>query len=429
MSIFTKRILSNSVWMIFEKVVGIFGLILVTSYVAKYIGPTNFGKITLATTLFTFVQTFTWFGNQEILFKRVSRNSKSGLQYLHATQHIRQVIFLLSSIPVLIWFYYYTDTLSFIFGLATAMASYFLVQDIYNIYNNALLQSSINALSNVIGLGIALTIRYIIVMLQLDITFLAIPIVLVSLLPFMLKRYIFNRQQAQDICKTDKYNKYYLLAGSALVISTLSISLYTQVTNIFLVSLTNTYNLGIYSVAVTLGMSWGFINQAVITSVLSGIYRQKDDYRAYQMTAKLNAFIIAISLLVIVSLVLFGPWLINVLYGSAYQKAHSLVTIVAFATLFSGLGTVSARIMIREQGYTYISKKMMLVALSSIPIAYSCIYYAGLNGAAYSVLLIELLSCTVFNYFYKDGLIFKIHFFPLFKQQLQAKYNIGATGV
>ena len=154
-----------------------------------------------------------------------------------------------------------------------------------------------------------------------------------------------------------------------------------------------------------------FINQAVITSVLSGIYRQKDDYRAYQMTAKLNAFIIAISLLVIVSLVLFGPWLIKVLYGTAYQKAHSLVTIVAFATLFSGLGTVSARIMIREQGYTYISKKMMLVALSSIPIAYGCIYYAGLNGAAYSVLLIELLSCTVFNYFYKDGLIFKIHFF------------------
>ena len=89
----------------------------VGSYVAKYIGPTNFGKITLATTLFTFVQTFTWFGNQEILFKRVSRNSKSGLQYLHATQRIRQVIFLLSSIPVLIWFYYYTDALSFVFGL------------------------------------------------------------------------------------------------------------------------------------------------------------------------------------------------------------------------------------------------------------------------------------------------------------------------
>lgn len=75
MSLLSKKIISNSFWMMFEKLIGIFGLIFVTSYVAKYIGPENFGKIALATTVFTFVQTLTWFGNQEILFKRVSKNN------------------------------------------------------------------------------------------------------------------------------------------------------------------------------------------------------------------------------------------------------------------------------------------------------------------------------------------------------------------
>ena len=71
MGILSGKIVSNSLWMMLEKVISIFGLIFVTSYVAKYIGPTNFGKIALATTVFTFVQTLTWFGNQEILFGKI----------------------------------------------------------------------------------------------------------------------------------------------------------------------------------------------------------------------------------------------------------------------------------------------------------------------------------------------------------------------
>ena len=39
-----KRIFANSAWMMLEKFLGIFGLIFVNSYMAKYIGPENFGK-------------------------------------------------------------------------------------------------------------------------------------------------------------------------------------------------------------------------------------------------------------------------------------------------------------------------------------------------------------------------------------------------
>ncbi len=33
----------------------------------------------------------------------------------------------------------------------------------------------------------------------------------------------------------------------------------------------------------------------------------------------------------------------------------------------------------------------------------------GLKGAAYSVLIIEILSLTIMNYFFKKGLIFNLH--------------------
>ena len=121
-------------------------------------------------------------------------------------------------------------------------------------------------------------------------------------------------------------------------------------------------------------------------------------------------------------LALLGQSLINLLYGNAYQDAYELIVILGLATLCSGLGTVAARLMVKEESYRYISRKMMCIAITSLPISYIMIYLFELKGAAYSVLIIELLSLTVFNYFYKNGLIFKIHFFPFFKNSLKSKY-------
>lgn len=419
MSILSGKIISNSLWMMLEKFIGIFGVIFVMSYVAKYVGPENFGKIALATTLFTFVQTLTWFGNQEILFKRVSRNKNAGLQYLSSTQNIRKILFLIFTIPILFFLYIYSDLLTLIFGISTAFSTYFLTQDIYNIYNNATLNSYINALSNVTGLAIALFIRYIIVELKLDYAYLALPIILVTLIPFILKKVFFNRGDKAKNINYPYYRKYYLWAGSALVISSLSISFYTQITSLMLAALTSTHELGIYAAAVTIGSAWTFINIAVITSVLSKIYKEKSHFESYKMVAKLNLVIICISLCVITALALLGKWIITTLYGAAYSEAYHLLLILAAATMCSGLGTVAARLMIKEENYSYISKKMLVVAISALPISYTMIQLFGLIGAAYSVFLIEFLSLTVFNYFYKNGLIFKIHFYPFFKHTLK----------
>lgn len=415
MSILSKKILSNSVWMMSEKIISMFGLIFVTSYVAKYIGPSNFGKITLATTVFTFIQAITWFGNQDIIFKRVSKNPGMGLQYLLSTQRIRRFLFFILTIPVLAWFYYFSDSLTFIFGMATAISSLFLVQDVFIVYNNATLNSYINTIVNVLGLLIALLVRYLIVFLKLDATFLSVPIILVTMIPFIMKKYGFNRKNKSEIIHLNKYAKYYIFAGSSLVISSLSIVLYTQITNLILAKLTSTYELGIYSVAVTLGMAWSFVNQSVISSVLSKIYQEKINYVAYTMFSKLNLLIIAISLCAIAGLLIFGQWLIELLYGYAYAPSFPLLIIMAFSAMCSGLGTIAARLIIREEGYAYISKKMLCMAIVSIPIAYSFIYFYGLIGAAYSIALIEFLSATIFNYFYRNGLILKVHLYPFFK--------------
>lgn len=261
--------------------------------------------------------------------------------------------------------------------------------------------------------------RYFIVLFQLPAEYLAIPIVLVTLIPYVAKRYYINLADHAPCIRSIAYSKYYFYAGSTLVLSTLSIALYVQITNLMLVHLTSTYELGLYSVASSIGMAWGFVNQSLITSVMTKIYKEKNDTMAYSMFAKLNLIIITISCCAILGFALLGHWIITWLYGTAYLPSVPLLMVMACAGMFSGLGTAAARLIIREEGYRYISKKMLCMAICSVPISYFCIKYFGLMGAAYSIALIELLSATLFNYFYKNSIIFKVHFWPLF----QNKFN------
>ncbi len=409
-----RKIFSNSFWMMFEKVISLFGLILVNAYVAKYLGPSDYGKIALVISIFTLAQTIIWFGNQEVLFKRVSQNQLSGLNYLFATQKIRKILCLLISFPILVWLYIFSDFLTFCFGIAVAISTFFIIQDIFVVYNNAILKSQLNVYSNILMLLIVLIIRYLIVEKKLSPYFFCLPLALIGIIPFFLKKIWLNRKEKivkNKLLNEKKYTNYYLRVGSVLVISSISVGLYTQINNLLLGKMISTYELGLYSVAVTLGVTWTFVNQSIITSYMTKIYKENNKNKIYKMMGYLNIFIVFISLFYFALIYFFGKNIINKLYGAEYLQSFDFILIIIFSSMLSSLGIIIARFMIKDGGYSFLSKKTVLVTFLSIPLSFSFIYYKGLIGAAWSMLVVEFLSLTLFNYFYKKGLIFKIQFF------------------
>lgn len=132
---------NNALWMVSEKIVSLFGLLFVTSFVAKYIGPYRFGQIALAIAIFQVVQVIAQMGFDNILFKRISVNKISGLKLISSTFMIRTLIYITISIMVLIYFYFKGDFLSFIFMLSVCVSFYFTSIDVYMIYNDATLNS------------------------------------------------------------------------------------------------------------------------------------------------------------------------------------------------------------------------------------------------------------------------------------------------
>jgi len=402
---------SNAIWIMLEKSVNIIGLIYINSLMAKYIGPDNFGKINIATSVFLFVQTLAWFGGQSIIFKRMSENARSGVALAMRTQNQRRFFFLLSSGAVLLYLYFFTDPLVFLFGVANCIATYFIVMDFFSIYNNTQLKSKINTLTNVAGLSVALLIRFCITHFKLPVYTFTIPIVVIPLLPYLMRLVYFHytTQIKASSRGGGVYNRYMLSTGGALILSSLSADIYTQISGIFLANILSYADLGIYSVALTLGGAWSFVVLALITSFFSKIYGEKEPLTIEKLLIKINRIVILFSLIALGGFWLVGEWVIHLLYGDQYLAAVTITPIIIVGTMFSSLGTICYRYMIKESGYGYLAKKMFLCCLLTVPLSWLMIHAFGIKGAAYCFLAVELLSCTFLNYFFRDKTIFKMH--------------------
>ena len=92
-----NRSVINALWMMSEKLVTLFGLFFVTSFVAKYIGPYRFGQLALAIAIFQVVQVMALMGCDNIIFKRVSQIVTSGIKLIYSTFLVRWSIYLVLS--------------------------------------------------------------------------------------------------------------------------------------------------------------------------------------------------------------------------------------------------------------------------------------------------------------------------------------------
>ena len=409
--ILNKKIISNAIWMMSEKAISIIGLLLVTSYVAKYVGPSIFGTIALATATFQIIQIVAQLGNDNILFKRISKNRLSGIKLIKSTFLLRTVIYIFISVPTLYYFYILSEQQTFIFFLAVSIACYFSSIDVYAIYYNAILKSRLNTFANSTGLIISLSIQYLIVINQLNALFLSLPIILTSLIPLCIRMYLFPKDKLNKITQPMfiKYNKYILTTGFSIVFSTLSIAIYTRVNQFVIPYIIDEYSLGIYSVAMTLATSWGFILAAIINSSLPSIFSEKNTQKALYIASFLCMVILIISLFAIAFVYFFGEFFIIKLYGDEYINAYQLLIILCISTMISCLGIVSTRFIIKFSGYAFLSKKTLIMIIFSIPSSYLMISKYGLVGAAYSVIILEFISLTIMNYFFKGGIILKLH--------------------
>lgn len=403
-------VMSNAAWMMSEKIVSVFGVIFVTSYVAKSFGPSIFGQMAFSASLFSVVQTIAIFGTETILFKHISKSAGKGVRLMNVARKMRMALLLMLSLPVLLYVWYAMPENFLVFAIASFLSAMFVTQDTFSVFNNARLASRLNTVANSLGMALGFSISFVIAWLKLSPLLLAFSIVAVTMVPYLIKRFAFYRE-FDDLAPPKKrsgtYLRYLMYAGLPLAISSIFISIQVKMAQMFLVGVGSASDLGLFAAANTISASWIFIPAAIITSCFTEIFRERSEV-AMKLTARLNGYVMGVSLLMLLVIALFGEKIIIALYGHEYTQSGSLITVLSIATCFSAMGTVAYRYMVKEGGFNYLLRKIVCLMVISVPLSYWLIQQHGIMGAAWSVLISELLSVTVMNYFFKNGVIKKI---------------------
>lgn len=410
-AIFRNKIFKNAFWLLSEKIISVIGLLFVTSYVAKYIGPENFGKLNISVYYYSIVQTVALWGSDTIGVKRISNRLSSGINFLYSFAFYRVLVFLTVAFFTELYFFMEFDRLTFYYSLAVCASSFFSVLDIFNSYNEARLNSFYNVVANVIGIIVSLVVRFTIAKFKLEPIYLCISIICTGLVPFILRSFIFGYTHSREVIKNIRFNysyiRYGILTGTGLLISSVSVMIYVNISRVLLGHFNSLADVGIYSVAMTLGTIWGFINNAIVVSVTPKLYSSKVE-KSGDITALTCQVLILIGASYMMFFYLFGHFILNYLYGTSYAKAYNVTFFLILSTCLSGLGMSISRYIISLDGYAYLAKKSFFVVLVGAPAAVFLISHYGLIGASLSALFIELLSVSVMNLFFKTRTILNL---------------------
>ena len=410
-----KKIIVNSLWVIMERSCLIIAGLLSSIYVARYLGPENYGVMSYLISLVALIIPFVQLGSDNVIFNRIAKYRDSGISLMKAALIFKLVLFGLFFSILLAWAHFALPPAQQKILCILVVASLFTVCDIYKIFYDATLASKVNMIINNSALIIFVAINLLMVYHHFSLFWFALPMAIRSMIPLVIRRILFKysneHQYVVSVKKSTKikhlflYNIYLLKVGVPLAISSLAITIYTRIDQIFLANFWGYHEVGIYNAALAICQGWTMVPMALITSCMVLIANERDIHLNNQKIRFLYLIILLISIPMILILAIFGNKIIELAYGKSFIDTATILWICALTSLCSVLGTLAYRVILLHSGYKFVAIKMPIVALINISLNYYFIPKFGIKGAAFSTLTAEVFSLFFLNALFKEGLV------------------------
>jgi O-antigen/teichoic acid export membrane protein len=186
-----------------------------------------------------------------------------------------------------------------------------------------------------------------------------------------------------------------------LILSGLAVMIYMRIDQIMLGQMLGDEAVGLYSAAVGISEVWYFIPVAVAASVFPAIVEAKKQSEAlyYQRLQKLYDWMTLLAIAVAILMTLLADWLMAWLYGESYRGAGSVLALHVWTGLFASMGVVSGRWYLVEGLQKLLFARTLAGAFINILANLLFIPEWGVQGAAIGTLLSQIAAAYVFDFF------------------------------
>lgn len=400
-----QKYFRNTGWMFSARIFILAVAFFVNAYMARYLGPANFGLLNY---VFSFVGLFGFLtslgiesiANREIIIDHSKKDLIIGTSF-----YLKLFGSLLAIFAVFIFARISTsDTI--LLGLISmySLSYVFSAFDIINTYFSSQVLSKYPAIvTMVIGI-ISSVLKIVAINLGLGIIWLTAIYVLesvtmaIGLLFFFIhkghsiKEWVFDKTVALIILK-DSW---------PLMLSTVAWSVYMKIDQVMIKNMIGNEQSGIYAIAAKLSEFWYFIPSVICASVFPAIINAKktgkDLYE--KRLSKLYSLMFYLSLAIAILTTIFAHLIIYVLFGNAYLGAVTTLRIYVWAGIAVSVGSTLWYYLIAENLTRINAIASVAGAIVNIILNLFLIPKYGINGAAFAS-FVSYTSVTIVTLLFK----------------------------
>lgn len=395
-----RKIIINTSWLFADQGLTMVVGFLVGAWVARYLGPTQYGTYNYALAIAALFSPLVALGLKDIVIRDIVRKPEDKDELLGATFGLKFVGSLLAlGLAIGIGAITQPDD-----ALTRLLIAIMAGQFVFAALNETLdcwFQSQVQAKYTVWAKNIG---ALIIAIVKIGLILYKAPLIafawaaLCQVFIFTIVLAAFHRTSQQRLAawKLSFLRARSLLTNSwPLILSDLAIMIYLRIGQVMLGNMANKEALGLYSAATRLSELWYFIPMAISSSVFPAIIRSRETQSQKNYHGRMQVFYDVMSLTayaIVIPLVLLGPTLVNILFGVEYAEAGLILRVHAWSFLFVSLGVARSRWLIGENMIRFDMFATILGAIVNIAMNYFLIPRYGGMGTAWAALISYAVS-------------------------------------
>jgi O-antigen/teichoic acid export membrane protein len=396
----------NTSWLFVEKIFRMVVGFFVSVWVARYLGPDRFGLLSYAQSFVGLFSPIATLGLDGIIVRELVKYPEKENELLGTSFILKLcgagMLFIILYIAI-----HFTSNNSYTNLLVFIIASAYIFQsfNIIDLYFQAKVMSKYAVFANSFSLLLSSFVKIILIIKKAPLIAFASVVVFDSFIVALGYIYWFWKIKKEWFIKTIKFRfeiaKQLLKDSWPLILSGMAIAVYMRIDQVMIKEMLNANAVGQYAVAVRLSEVWYFIPMTITSSLFPAIINAKkiSEKLYYERLQKLYNLMVWIAIPIAFFMTFFSNWIINLLYGSQYNRAGDVLKIYIWAGVFVFLGVASSKWFINENLQKYSFYRTLTGVIINAILNMILIPKYSIKGAAIATLISQTVASYLFNAF------------------------------
>ena len=409
----------NTSWLFGEKILRMVVGLFVGIWVARYLGPEQFGLFSYAQSFVGLFSAIATLGLDGIVIRELVKDESRRDELIGTAFWLKVMgaLGVLTLLAITVNFTSndsFTNTLVFIIASATIFQSF----NVVDMYFQSRVLSRYVVYANIISLFVSSIIKITLILNEAPLIAFVWMVLFDSFILACGFLYFYIKKNSIINIRHLTFSRVTavsLLRDSwPLILSAIVISIYMKIDQVMIKEMLDSEAVGQYAVAVRLSEAWYFIPMVIASSLFPAIVNAKKQSEElyYARLQKLYDLMVWIAIAIALPMAFLSDWVVSFLYGEQYSQAGSVLMIHIWAGIFVFLGVASSKWLLGENLQIFSTINTTIGAVVNIGLNYTLIPRIGVEGAAWATFISYFVAAYLSLLFWQQT---RINFINLSK--------------